>query len=214
MSSRSPDHARGRARAAARSVLRSRARRVAAGQLRRVAVLAIAAIALVGCEREERHIQAAPPGVTPPGIVRMSSNIPGPAAPVDSVIGPYGDNAYAVSQGQRLYSFYNCTGCHSNGGGGMGPPLMDDEWTYGSSPRNIYESIVEGRPNGMPSWGGRIPDQNLWELVAYVRSLSGLTPSGTRSARTDNMMMKPGSQSLMKPEKPKASGLPPGAIEP
>ena len=66
----------------------------------------------------------------------------------------------------------------------------------------------------MPSFGGRIPDQNVWELVAYVRSLSALTPSGTRGARTDDMMMKPGSQTLAKPEKPKPSNLPPGAITP
>jgi cytochrome c oxidase cbb3-type subunit 3 len=186
--------------------------RIAAGVALAAALVLVALV--TGCQREERHFQAAPPGATPPGIVRMSSNIPGPPSPVDSSVGPYGNNAYAVSQGQKLFSSFNCAGCHSNGGGGMGPPLMDDEWVYGSEPRNIYESIVEGRPNGMPSWGGRIPDKNIWELVAYVRSLGGLTPSATRSARTDNMMMKPGSQSLMKPSKPKPSSLPPGAITP
>ena len=41
------------------------------------------------------------------------------------------------------------------GGGGIGPPLMDDRWIYGSAPENIYASIVQGRPNGMPAWGGR-----------------------------------------------------------
>ena len=56
----------------------------------------------------------------------------------------------------------------------MGPPLMDDEWIYGSEPQNIYATIVEGRPNGMPSFRGKIPDQQVWELVAYVRSMSGL----------------------------------------
>ena len=171
-------------------------------------------LVMTACEREERHFQSSPPGVIPMGIVRMSSNIPGPPMAVDSVLGPYGNNAYAVSQGQKLFTAFNCAGCHSNGGGGMGPPLMDDEWIYGSAPRNIFETIVQGRPNGMPSFGGRIPDQDIWELVAYVRSLSALTPSGTRGARTDNMMMKPGSQALMKPEKPKSSSLPPGAITP
>ena len=38
-------------------------------------------------------------------------------------------------QGKRLFSWYNCIGCHANGGGGIGPPLMDDEWIYGSRPR-------------------------------------------------------------------------------
>ena len=67
-------------------------------------------------------------------------------------------NAYARREGKRLFSWYNCIGCHANGGGGMGPPLMDDEWIYGSEPANIFATIVEGRPNGMPSFGGSIPE--------------------------------------------------------
>lgn len=212
MCSRFPDHARSTLRTprTSPSVIPAQAGIHLRAALSAVFLLFVAA----GCEREQRQFQSAPPGVTPPGMVRMSSNVPGPPTQIDTILGPYGDNAYAVSQGQKLFSAYNCTGCHSHGGGGMGPPLMDDEWIYGSEPRNIYESIIEGRPNGMPSWGGRIPDQNIWALVAYVRSLSGLTPSSTRGSRTDNMMMKPGSQALMKPEKPKASNLPPGAITP
>jgi cytochrome c oxidase cbb3-type subunit 3 len=210
MSSLSPDQVWG----AARSTPRVSPAVIAAKAGIHLLVALLLLFVMAGCEREERSFQSAPPGTFPPGIVRMSSNIPGPPIPVDSVLGPYGDNAYAVSQGQQLFNFYNCNGCHSNGGGGMGPPLMDDEWIYGSSPRNIFETIVQGRPNGMPSFGGRIPDQNVWELVAYVRSLSGLTPSGTRSARTDHMMSKPGSQSLMKAAKPKSSSLPPAAIQP
>lgn len=186
---------------------------------------ALVAIALAGCEREKRHFQSAAPGSIPPGSARNVSIVPGPArhvsaapgsanASTDSALGPYGHNAYAVSQGQRLFNWYNCSGCHSNGGGGMGPPLMDDKWIYGSGAQNIYESIVQGRPNGMPSWGGRIPDQNIWQLVAYVQSLSALTPSATRSARSDHMMMKPGSQALSKPARPKPSTLPPSAEKP
>src|ERR1043166_6823285 len=87
---------------------------------------------------------------------------------------PYEGNAYAVSQGQQLFEQYNCSGCHFHGGGGIGPALMDDEWIYGSSPANIYGSIAEGRPNGMPSWGGHIPDYQIWELVTYVRSVGGV----------------------------------------
>ena len=28
-------------------------------------------------------------------------------------------NAYAIAQGKRLFSWYNCVGCHANGGGGI-----------------------------------------------------------------------------------------------
>src|SRR5699024_2472602 len=78
---------------------------------------------------------------------------------------PYDDNAYAVSQGKRFFTWYNCVGCHAHGGGGMGPPLMDDKWLYGSRPQDIFTTIVEGRPNGMPSFRDRIPEQQVWQIV-------------------------------------------------
>jgi cytochrome c oxidase cbb3-type subunit III len=84
----------------------------------------------------------------------------------------YYDNAEAVNTGRILFGQFNCSGCHSNGGGGIGPSLMDDEWIYGGRLEQIHQTIVEGRPNGMPSWGGRIPDQQIWQIATYVRSMS------------------------------------------
>jgi len=84
----------------------------------------------------------------------------------------YYDNADAVNQGKRLFQQYNCSGCHSSGGGGMGPSLMDDQWIYGGRLEQIHQTLVEGRPNGMPAWGGKVPEPQLWQLAAYVRSLS------------------------------------------
>lgn len=199
-----------------------------------VAAVAVAAALLVGgCERERRDFGDSPPSPSTLPLVRMSALQPGlptdttrrasvvqagftPGLPVGATdrAGPYDRNAFAVSEGQRLFGWYNCVGCHSHGGGGMGPALMDDRWIYGSSAANIYATIVEGRPNGMPSFGGRIPPQQLWQIVAYVRSLSGLTPSDTRGARGDEMMVYPGSQTLRAPEKPISAALPPAARRP
>ena len=99
----------------------------------------------------------------------------------------YEQSAYAVSQGQKLFDQYNCSGCHAHGGGGIGPPLLDQVWIYGAQPQNIFMTIVEGRPNGMPSFRGKIPDQQVWELVAYVRSLSGQLPKDIAPGRSDHM---------------------------
>jgi cytochrome c oxidase cbb3-type subunit 3 len=95
----------------------------------------------------------------------------------------YYDNADAVAAGARLFAQYNCNGCHSSGGGGMGPDLMDGAWIYGSRLTQIHQTLVEGRPNGMPAWGGKIPDEELWQLATYVRSLS--LPA-TIAAETDD----------------------------
>ncbi len=54
----------------------------------------------------------------------------------------------------------------------MGPALMDNQWIYGGNLDQIYMSIAQGRPNGMPSWGRKIPDGQIWELAAFVKSLS------------------------------------------
>jgi mono/diheme cytochrome c family protein len=97
---------------------------------------------------------------------------------------PYEDNASAMTEGQRLYDWYNCSGCHARGGGGIGPPLMADVWRYGKDPGSIYTSIVEGRPNGMPSWRGKMPEYQVWQIVTYVQTLradrSIASPPGPR----------------------------------
>jgi cytochrome c oxidase cbb3-type subunit III len=174
----------------------------------------VAALLLAGCDREDRRFRDAPPGGSPTAVVRQSTLQPGPRIITSHVDNEYEENAYALSQGQRLYGWYNCAGCHANGGGGMGPPLMDEQWVYGSEPEQVYATIMEGRPNGMPSWAGRIPESQVWQIVAYVRSMSGLTPQNVRSARADHMMTLPGSQTLMDPEKPTQSFTPPASTQP
>lgn len=147
--------------------------------------------ALFACEREARRLDQQPPPGAPSTFVAESPLQPGPTLVVDTAEGEFDDNAYNTSEGQTLFSQMNCSGCHAQGGGNMGPPLMDDQWLYGSEPNQIFASIAEGRPNGMPSWQYRLTNKQIWQLVAYVRSLSGLTPKGARPARDDHMSVKP-----------------------
>src|SRR5690606_15398667 len=107
---------------------------------------------------------------------------------IDPLADAYRENRWAVSQGQMYYANFNCAGCHAaGGGGGNGPPLNDSEWIYGSDPENIFDTVIEGRPNGMPSFRGKISNSQLWQLVAYVRTLGGLTPKDTWPVRSDAM---------------------------
>jgi cytochrome c oxidase cbb3-type subunit III len=157
---------------------------------------------LTACERERRQFRESTAASTPGDTgVEQSPLHPGGSEPLkpgeseaeaNNGPGPFHYNAYAVSEGQKLYMSFNCVGCHFHGGGGIGPPLMDTNWIYGSQPQNIHDTIVEGRPNGMPSFRGRIPDYQIWEIVAYVRSMSGQLPATVAPARPDNMnVMKP-----------------------
>jgi cytochrome c oxidase cbb3-type subunit 3 len=72
----------------------------------------------------------------------------------------------------------------------MGPALMDDKWIYGNQPANVFASIVEGRPNGMPSFRNRLADVQVWQLVAYIESLGGQVPMDASAARSDHLRAK------------------------
>src|SRR5690349_19321660 len=95
------------------------------------ALLATAMMFALACEREDRRLNQPPPN-PPVTFVSQSVLQPGPTLISDTTEGPFDDNAYGTAEGQKLFGQMNCSGCHGNGGGGMGPPLMDDEWLYGS----------------------------------------------------------------------------------
>jgi cytochrome c oxidase cbb3-type subunit 3 len=165
-----------------------------------------AVLAITGCEREMRRFSAPMDNSTPaPAGARMSINQPavaleGGVKTASKNVSMYDDNAYAVNQGKRLYRWYNCNGCHAAGGGGIGPALMDSEWRYGSDPANIFASIAQGRPNGMPSFGGHIPEDQVWQIVAYVRSMSGGLRKDVAPSRSDGLY--PGNPENARSEQP------------
>jgi cytochrome c oxidase cbb3-type subunit 3 len=161
----------------------------------RIVVVALSAVAaLCGCQRERRDFIATPSDAAAAESLRMSSLVPGAPAIAPRIDDPYEDNAYALAQGKRLFGWYNCVGCHARGGGGSGPALMDKVWIYGSDPANVFATIVQGRPNGMPAFGGRIAEKEAWQLVAYVRSMSGLASKQAAPNRADAMHAKPESE--------------------
>lgn len=92
--------------------------------------------------------------------------------PIDPRVKPYLNNQQVVLEGKALYNAHNCSGCHSNGGGGMGPGFLDAEWIYGGRLEDIHATLVEGRPAGMPSWKDKLTDDQMWKIAAYVRSMS------------------------------------------
>lgn len=162
---------------------------------------------IAACEREERGFRVEPPQSSRINSVRLSELVPGPPTSSSEVRNQYEENVYALGEGKRLFSAFNCVGCHGQGGGGMGPPLMDDTWIYGSEPEQVFATIVQGRPNGMPSFGGRIADYQVWQLAAYVRSLAGLTSKAAAPGRSDDMQVHQPESSLDRQE-PKASAFP------
>lgn len=137
------------------------------------------AMLVSGCEQEKRAFNPGPVGAA---VVDPSG--------VQSGIAHYEKNAYALAAGKRLWTWYNCNGCHANGGGAVGPALSDGQWLYGGDESAIYQSIAYGRPNGMPAFRARLPEDQLWQLTAYVRSMAGLAPQDAAPNRNDDFLTR------------------------
>lgn len=173
--------------------------------------LILGSLFAVSCRREQRNFD--PPPATQKAAVVMSELQPGGAGLPAATKNSTEENANALSDGKRLFSQYNCTGCHANGGGAIGPALMDEKWIYGSESEHIYASIVEGRPNGMPSFRNKISDYQVWELAAYVRSLSGQIRKDVAPGRSDGMYVHRSEQRVER-KNPQQSYNPKAAEQP
>jgi len=148
-----------------------------------------------GCRREERNFRSGGPSSGPAKWERDAQS----PEHFTSATGPHTDmerNAFALSEGKRLYSAFNCIGCHANGGGDIGPALMDRKWLYGATPEDVYSSILDGRPNGMPAFRGRITEVQARQLTAYVRSLSGQARAAAATSRDDHLKTGNGENSI------------------
>lgn len=116
-----------------------------------------------------------------PLTVPVTKLFPGGGAPPTQVPNAkkHQGNPVDIAAGRAIFDHYNCSGCHFHGAGGMGPPFMNGgHWIYGGELDQIFASIYQGRPNGMPSWGRTIPPQEIWDLAAYVKALSLPTLQG------------------------------------
>jgi len=178
----------------------------------RLVATALIVLSVSACEREQRRFQQPAAASTPAQSIQMGDLQAGVSTPRPNPPDPYERNAYGVNEGKRLFQWYNCEGCHAKGGGGIGPPLMDQNWIYGSEPANIYATIVQGRPNGMPSFRGRIPEDQVWQLVAYVHSLSGQLRKDVAPSRDDHIQAKKPEQSKEQ-EPPVLSNVPPASTQ-
>src|SRR4051794_37834947 len=160
---------------------------------RRGFAVACLALALLtgGCEREQREYRPKAAQAALTRTISMSDIRPGGGPAPPTVHNAYEQNAFAVSEGKQRFRQFNCNGCHANGGGGMGPPLMDQDWIYGSAPANDVATILEGRPNGMPAFRGKIPDNQGWPLAPHFPSVSGQFAKDGSPRPRGHMMAKP-----------------------
>jgi mono/diheme cytochrome c family protein len=83
---------------------------------------------------------------------------------------PFEGKPDAIKEGDKIFGA-RCSECHMDGTGGAGPDLTDDTWIYGGSDAEVFETISDGRKGGMPSWKGVLSSDDIWKVMAFIRSI-------------------------------------------
>jgi cytochrome c oxidase cbb3-type subunit III len=160
-------------------------------RLRPIAVAAVLAVAANNAGAQQHTAPGAGRGPNEVSVTSLFPNGATPPRPRDAIGKRFEGNKLAIADGEQLFNQMNCTGCHFNGGGGMGPALMSGHWRYGGRMEQIYESIAQGRPNGMPSWQFVLGPTQIWDLAAYVKSLSVPAPCAASQTAAPGASVKP-----------------------
>jgi mono/diheme cytochrome c family protein len=86
---------------------------------------------------------------------------------------PLRDQPQAIQAGRLLFADH-CAQCHGENAQGTKkrPSLRTARIQSQASEGALHWLLVNGNVrHGMPSWS-RLPDQRLWQLISYVRSLT------------------------------------------
>lgn len=104
-------------------------------------------------------------------------------------------NQFAINAGAAVFRTW-CSQCHGSGANGSKgyPNLLDDDWLWGGDIEAIHATIAHGiryeadpdtRYSEMPQFGDILTEEEIQQLVAYVRNISG--------HEADAMMVEAGS---------------------
>lgn len=88
---------------------------------------------------------------------------------------PVAGNALAIEQGLQMFRS-SCASCHGlNAKGVRGPDLTTGQWTRGGTDAQLFAVIMNGIAGTEmpPARASNATDDQVWALIAYLRTLSG-----------------------------------------
>lgn len=124
------------------------------GEAIRILAVAASLAATAGCSKEARTLASDAP-------------LSAPRSAADPRIPIFQANAYQISQGGRYFAWYGCASCHDADAMGW-RDLGDGRWKHGGGFDQVYRVIAERHGD----IGARLPEQQRWQITAYVRDLS------------------------------------------
>lgn len=85
---------------------------------------------------------------------------------------PFADKPEAIRAGNGIYD-QMCAGCHgSKGDGGRGPAINKGVFKHGNEDAALFNVVKNGiTGTAMPAMG--LGDDEVWQVVSYLRSMSG-----------------------------------------
>jgi cytochrome c oxidase cbb3-type subunit 3 len=90
-------------------------------------------------------------------------------------------DAGAISSGKSIFEA-NCVACHNpKAEGNIGPNLTDDYWIYGPDIKDLFKTIKNGTPNGMPEHASKLNPVQIQQVGSFILSLpftKGKAPDG------------------------------------
>jgi cytochrome c nitrite reductase small subunit len=97
----------------------------------------------------------------------------GHAQALPKLLNPFVGDPEALEEGRRLWFSLGCSGCHGVMGGGsaMAWPVLDDTWRFGSDDETLYKLIRGQIPGQTMVAFATLPDEQVWSVLSYVRSL-------------------------------------------
>ena len=97
---------------------------------------------------------------------------------------PRGGDPAAIQSGGALFR-ERCADCHGADAKGVRGPDLTVLWTSESSDQRVFQTVRQGVPGSiMPS--SQAPDEEIWAIAAYLRSISVARPPAARGGDTAN----------------------------
>jgi cytochrome c oxidase cbb3-type subunit 3 len=103
------------------------------------------------------------------------------AAGIDENSVVFDESPAALAAGKSIYET-NCVACHAaDGGGGVGPNLVDDYWLHGGAIKDVFTVVKYGVvEKGMVPWEDQLSPEQIQQVSSFILSLKGTTPANPK----------------------------------
>ena len=99
---------------------------------------------------------------------------------------PLAGNADAIRFGTGLFRA-RCADCHGMDARGVRSPDLTQVWASGRTDDGLFKTIKNGVPGTeMPAVGARMFDNEIWQILAYLRTLAAPAPTDAPKGNAEN----------------------------